>query len=79
MTKKPGEQKDEQEADQVTSEEQNYQGSVRIVSLYIGWNQVSEFESSASLQGHNTFAGSRHQSTCKISVELPSDNWIWQK
>ena len=40
---------------------------------------MPEFENSASWQDNNQFAGPRSQSICKVSVKLPSDNWLYGK
>ena len=66
----------EQEPVHVMSEEQNHRETMRLVRSYMGWNQVPEFESSASSQYDDPFAGPRTQSTGDISVQLPSDNWF---
>ena len=43
------------------------------------WQQVLKFESSASSQDDNLFAGPRTQLTVKMSVKLPSDDWLCWK
>ena len=40
---------------------------------------MPEFESSASLPDDNPFASPRRQSTSKICVKLPSDDWLCLK
>ena len=45
----------------------------------MGWHQVPEFESSASSQDDNPFAGLRTQTTGKVPVKLPSDEWLCRK
>ena len=59
-----------QESDHQISEEQSYRESVREVRSFIGWNQVPEFETSASSLGDDPFAISRSHSAGKISVQL---------
>ena len=69
----------EQNSDQQLSKGQTYQETVRGVRTYIGWNQIPKFETSASSQDDNPFAGPRSQAASKISVKLPSDHWLGQK
>ena len=45
----------------------------------MNWNQVPEFENSATSHDENPFAGSKSHSTGKLSVKLPSDEWLCQK
>ena len=45
----------------------------------MGWHQVPEFESSASSQDDNPFAGLRTQGSGKVPVKLPSDEWLCRK
>ena len=45
-----------QESDQQISEKQSYRETVWGVRCCMGWNQVPEFESSASSQDYNPFA-----------------------
>ena len=48
-------------SDQQLSEEQAYQETVRGVRSDMGWNQIHEFESSASSRDDNSFASHRSQ------------------
>ena len=43
------------------------------------WHQVPEFESSASSQDDNSFAGLRAQTIGKVPVKLPSHEWLYRK
>ena len=45
----------------------------------MGWNQVLECETSTSSQEDNPLTGLRSQSTGKISVKLPCDDWLCWK
>ena len=47
----------EKEPDQQFSEEQNYWETVKGVQLFMGWQQLPEFESSASFQDNNPVLG----------------------
>ena len=44
----------------------------------MGWHQIPEFDSVSSADD-NSFAGSRIQSTMKVSVKLPVDDWLCRK
>ena len=72
----------EQEPDQVTSEEQNIQKTVRGVRSYMGGNQVPEFVSSASSQDDSPFSDPRSQSTGKSFSNyhlMPDFPWKLEK
>ena len=42
----------------------------------MGWHQVPEFKSAASSKDKNFFASPRSQASGRISVKLPSDDWL---
>ena len=42
----------------------------------MGWHQVQEFDSNASSEDDNPFAGTKTQPTGKVSVKLQSDEWL---
>ena len=45
----------------------------------MGWHQMPKFNSSASFHDHNSFASPKSQTTGRISVKLPPDDWLCQK
>ena len=65
--------------DQILSEEQNYRETLRGVRSYMGWNQIPDIESTASTGEDNPFAGPRSQPVGKVSVRLPTDDWLCNK
>ena len=60
------------------SEEASYRETIRGVRSFMGWHKVPEFESVSSSED-NPFAGSHVQSTGKVSVKLPVDDWLCKK
>ena len=59
---------------QISEEETTGKWSDQCVRSYMGWHQLPEFESAASSQDDNSFACPH--ATSKISVKLPSDDWL---
>ena len=60
------------------SKEQTHRETIQGFGLFIGWNQVSEFDLSSPLDA-NPFAGTRSQPTGKVSVKVPVDELLYQK
>ena len=69
----------EQNPDQQISEKKSYREIMRGVCSYMGWHQVPDLDRQASFQDDNPFAGSRKPAAGRISVKLPSDDWLCQK
>ena len=67
------------DTDQELSAEQTYGETLRGVTLFMGWDQVPEFDSSSSAQDHNPFAGTRPPQPGKVSVKVPVDDWLCWK
>ena len=67
------------DTDQELSAEQTYRETLRGVRLFMGWDQVPEFDSSSSAQDDNPFAGARSQLPGKVSVKVPVDDWLCWK
>ena len=65
--------------DQTLSEEQTYRETLRGIRSYMGWNQIPDLESTASAGDENPFAGPRSQPVGKVSVRLPTDDWLCKK
>ena len=67
----------EDSTDQDLSEEANYRETIRGVRSFMGWHQISDFDSASSSLDDNPFAGSRTKPTGKVSVKLPVDaGWM---
>ena len=65
--------------DQTLSEEQTYRETLRGIRSYMGWNQIPDIESTTSTGDDNPFAGPRSQPVGKVSVRLPTDDWLCNK
>ena len=65
--------------DQTLSEEQTYRETLRGIRSDMGWNQIPDLESTASTGDDNPFAGPRSQPVSKVSVRLPTDDWLCNK
>ena len=67
------------DADQALSEEQNYRESMRGIRLYMGWSHVPDVDSALANSEDNPFAAPKQQPAGKISVQLPTDDWLYRK
>ena len=65
--------------DQTLSEDQTYRETLRGIRSYMGWNQIPDIESTAATGDDNPFAGPRSQPVGKVSVRLPTDDWLCNK
>ena len=65
--------------DQILSEEQTYRETLRGIRSYMGWNQIPDVESTTATGDDNPFAGPRSQPAGKVSVRLPTDDWLCNK
>ena len=79
-----GELSDEQEFnvsehDQSLSEEQSYRDTMRGIRPYMGWNHIPDLDSGATTADDNPFAGPKLQTPGKVSVNLPTDEWLCKK
>ena len=67
------------DADQALSSEQNYRETMRGIRLYMGWSHIPDVDAALSSTEDNPFADPKQQPTSKISVNLPTDNWLCRK
>ena len=79
-----GELSDEQDAtitdpDQSLSEEQSYRETMRGIWSYMGWTHILDIDTTAGSSDDNPFAGSKLQTPGKVSVQLPTDEWLCRK
>ena len=65
--------------DQSLSEEQSYWETMRGIRSYIGWNHIPDIDSSPTTSDDNPFAGPKLQTPGKVSVNLPTDEWLCRK
>ena len=45
----------------------------------MGWNHIPDIDSSATTLGDNPFVGPMLQTPGKVSVNLPTDEWLCRK
>ena len=81
---KEGELSDDQEVsftdpDQSLSEEQSYRETMRGIRSYMGWTHVPDMDSGTKTSDDNPFAGPKLQTPGKVSVNLPTDEWLCNK
>ena len=79
-----GELSDDQEAnlsdhDQSLSEEQSYRETMRGIPSYMSWNHIPDIDSGATTSEDNPFAGPKLHTPGKVSVNLPTDEWLCRK
>ena len=79
-----GELSDDQEAnlsnhDQSLSEEQSYRETMRGIRSYMSWNHIPDIDSGATTSEDNPFAGPKLHTPGKVSVNLPTDEWLCRK
>ena len=67
------------EPEQSLSEEQSYRETMRGIRSYMGCTHIPDMESAAGCSDDNPFAGPRLQTTGKVSVQLPTDEWLCRK
>ena len=65
--------------DQSLSEEQSYRETMRGIWSYMGWTHVPDIDSGAKTSDDNPFAGPKLQTPGKVSVNLPTDEWLCNK
>ena len=81
---KEGELSEDQEAnlsdhDQSLSKEQSYRETMRGIRSYMGWNHIPEVDSGATTSDDNPFAGPKLHTPGKVSVNLPTEEWLCKK
>ena len=65
--------------DQTLSEDQNYRETMRGIRSYMGWTDIPDIDTTTSTSDDNPFAGPRTQPTGKVSVKMPTDQWLCKK
>ena len=79
-----GELSDDQEAnlsdhEQSLSEEQSYRETMRGIRSYMNWDHIPDIDSGATTSEDNPVAGPKVHTPGKVSVNLPTDEWLCQK
>ena len=65
--------------DLALSEEQNYRETMSGIRSFMGWTHIPEVDSTTSKSEDNPFAGPKSQPTRKVSVTIPTDEWLCSK
>ena len=65
--------------EQSLSSEQSYQETVRAIRSYMGWTHIPDIESAAGSSDGHPFAGPKMETQGKVSVHLPTDEWLCRK
>ena len=65
--------------DQPVSEEQKYRETMQGIRSYIGWSHIPEVDSAATTSEDNPFAGPKTVTTGKVSVKIPTEEWLCRK
>ena len=67
------------DVDQVPSEEQTYRETMRGIRASMNWNHIPDMDTTLASSEDNPFAAPKIQPAGKISVQLPTDDWLCQK
>ena len=67
------------DSEQSLSEVQSYRETMRGIRSYVGWTHIPDMESAARSSDDNPFAGPKLQTPGKVSVQLPTEEWLCQK
>ena len=65
--------------DQSLSEEQNYRETMRGIRSYMGWTHIPDMDTSATTSDNNPFADLKTQVPGKVSVQIPTNDWLCRK
>ena len=66
------------ETDQPSSEEQTYRETMSGIRSFMGWTHVPEMDSS-NPSDDNPFAGPKAPAPNKVSVQMPTEEWLCKK
>ena len=65
--------------DQPVSEEQNYRETMQGIRSYMGWSQIPEVDNPTASSDDNPFAGPKTVVLGKVSVKIPTEEWLCRK
>ena len=65
--------------DQSLSEEQSYRETMRGIRSYMGRTHIPDMDSGTKSSDDHPFAGPKLQTPGKVSVSLPTDEWLCSK
>ena len=67
------------EQDQPVSEEQNYRDTMQGIRSFMGWSNIPELENTTNTSDDNPFAGPKTVAPGKVSVKMPTEDWLCRK
>ena len=65
--------------EQSLSEEQSYRETMRGIRSYMGWDHTPDIDSGTTTSEDNPFAGPKPHAPGKVSINLPTDEWLCRK
>ena len=65
--------------DQPVSEEQNYRDTMQGIRSYMGWSHIPEVDNTTATSDNNPFAGPKTVTPGKVSVRMPTEEWLCEK
>ena len=65
--------------DQPVSEEQNYRDTMQGIRSYMGWSHIPEVDNTTATSDDNPFAGPKTVTPGKVSVRMPTEEWLCKK
>ena len=67
------------EPDQAHSAEHTYRETVRGIRSYMDWSNIPDMDSSNTASDDNTFSGLKVPVPGKVSVQIPTEDWLCRK
>ena len=65
--------------DQPVSEEQNYRDTIQGICSYMIWSHIPEVDNTTATSDDNPFAGPKTVTPGKVSVKMPTEEWLCKK
>ena len=65
--------------EQSISEEQTYRETMRGIRSFMGWSHIADMDSSTNPSDDKPFAGPKTAVPCKVSVQMPTEDWLCRK
>ena len=67
------------EPDQALSVEHTYREMMRGIRSYMGWSNIPDMDSSNTVSGDNPFSSLKVPVPGKVSVQMPTEDWLCKK
>ena len=74
-----GQDGDLSDQEQAMSTEQSYRETMRGIRSYMDWSHIPDLDSGTTTSEDNPFAAPKSQAPGKVSVNLPTDEWLCRK